>query len=620
MSKPRQKSVQPWPKAWVDALSDSSLMHVSDIEVFFRGKTCAASGAVKRVSEDSQPRPLLRAQVAGPETCTAEVWIEGDAIAGYCDCADADEGWFCEHQVAVALVWRDRRAARVARAAPVAVAAPPAEKDPQQALYDFLHGLDAPALAAKLLEFADHDRDIARELQQWRKSSELGDDSAATLTLISEMLAPGRGFIALAEAARFVRRAEAVLPLLQQARARDARAAVALCLHAMRRAWDAMQQADDSDNDIGRLCESIGAEWVLALQSAGPQPASFGDTYWQIQLDDPFGSFDAAAAEAAIGALAMAQFQRVLKEHWRRAKDAVLALRAEHAAKGASSMGRVQVYDRNPERGLSLRTLERLHLAQLERTGRVDEALSVLREDLSAASAHSQVIRYLEALGRFGEATVQAQQGSQAFPDDQRLQDDLLRCLERDGATEQVLVLRRQQFERDPGVASFHFVLKAGQAAGQDVVGLRQLLFDFLTTREALAVNTPSPAAPSGLPRTAAPPLGARDVSLRAEILGSEGRWGEACAWVQPPALCRAAVLNQIARHLPAEQQDQALALLLRVFASAMQGAGSQYREALALVNEIGQRMDSRQRTEWLAQLRREYKAKRGFVRDLPDR
>jgi hypothetical protein len=418
------------------------------------------------------------------------------------------------------------------------------------------------------------------------------------------MLAPGRGFIALADAARYVRRAEAVLPLLQQAQARDACAAVPLCLHAMRRAWDTLQQADDSDNDIGGLCESIGAEWVLALQGAGPQPASFGDTYLQVQFDDPFGCFDAAAAEAAIGAPAMAHYQRALEERWRRAKDAELALKAEHAAKGAGSQGRVPAYRRNPERGASLWTLERLHLAQLERSGRMDDALAVLREDLYEAPAHSRVIRFLEKLSRFGEATAQAWQGSQAFPDDQRLQDDLLRCLERDGCTEQALMLRRRQFERDPSVQRFQLVLKAGQAAGQDEVDLRQSLLDFLAAREELALQTTPP--------------GRRDVSLRAEVLGSEGRWVEACTLVQFPAQCRAGVLREIARHLPAEQGDEALALWQRVLDCAMQGASSPYRSELALVKEIGQRMDPAKRSRWLEQLRTEYKAKRSFVRDLP--
>ena len=218
----------------------------------------------------------------------------------------------------------------------------------------------------------------------------------------------------------------------------------------MRRAWGVLQQADDSDGEIGGLCQAIGAEWVLSLKAAGRQPASFGDTYLQVQLDDPFGCFDAAAAEAAIGEPAMARYRCAIAERWRRAKDAVLALKAEHAAKVANRKGRAPVYEKTSERDLSLWTLERMHLAQLEATGQVDEALAVLREDLSDAHAHSKVIGYLEGHGRFREAFAQAEHGSKVFPDDWRLQDDLLRCYERDGWTAEALALRRQQFERSP--------------------------------------------------------------------------------------------------------------------------------------------------------------------------
>jgi hypothetical protein len=135
---------------------------------------------------------------------------------------------------------------------------------------------------------------------------------------------------------------------------------------------------------------------VLSLKAAAPQKASFGDTYLLVQLDDPFGCFDAAAAEAAIGEPAMTRYRSAIAERWRQAKDAVLALKAEHAAKVANRKGRAPVFERTSERDLSLLTLERLHLAQLEATGQVDEAMAVLREDLSDAHAHNKVIGYLE--------------------------------------------------------------------------------------------------------------------------------------------------------------------------------------------------------------------------------
>jgi hypothetical protein len=85
-----------------------------------------------------------------------------------------------------------------------------------------------------------------------------------------------------------------------------------------------------------------------------------------------------------------------------------------------------------PHADRPLWTLERLHLAQLDSAGQVDEVLAVLREDWTEAHAHSQVICHLEKHGRFREAFAQVEQGCKAFPDDWCLQDDRLRCYERD--------------------------------------------------------------------------------------------------------------------------------------------------------------------------------------------
>jgi len=614
-----------WPQEWMRALSDASLRDASSAAIFKRGKAYATSGSVEVVAEDPLPEPALRAEVTGTEIYTTEMWFEDDALAGSCDCPNAQDGWFCKHQVAVALVWREQLArppsddAHAANpgAAPTAKR-PRTEKEKHLALRDFLCGLDPSILADKLLDFANRDHDISRELHQWRKLSEVKGEPVDLKPLVNDVLSPGRGFIAWNEAGSYARRADAVVPLLRQARERDPAVAVSLCVHALRRVWGVLAQADDSDGEIGGVCEAIGAELMQAVRIAGPQPADFGDTYLQLQLDEPFGCFDAAAMDATMGEAALARYRQLLAKRWRTAKDAVLALRAEHAEKVATRKGRALVYEKFNEREMRLSTFERLHLAQLKQMGANEEVLSILREDLTEAYGHSQVVAFLEATGRLDEAFEQAQRGYDAFPGDRRLQEDLLRCYEREGLTGEALMLRRSQFEHRPSVEGYHHALNAGRAADEDTDVLRQELLDFLQQQEQDALGRQATLSP-GLRRARQGPA-VLDVSLRAEVLGSEGRWVEACLLAQPPATCRDAVLNSIAVHLPAEHHEQAVQLLLRVFEAVIQRSSSPYREALALVNEIGQRMDAVRRTAWLDHLRTQFKVKRNFVRDLPER
>lgn len=616
--------------ALIAALSDSALRRASSAAIFQRGKTYATSGAVQVLSEEPGDTPAIYAQVTGSDTYETEVWIHEGEVAGACDCANAQDGWFCKHQVALALVWRDRlsgEAPAVDDEAHMTVQAgvkrARTAQERRQALQDFLQGQDAAVLAGRLLDLADRDHEIARELQQWRKLSETRDGAAdpkALKALVTEVLSPGQGFVSWRESHAYVHRAEAVLPLLAQARAQDPAGAVALCLHAMRRGWAVLMQADDSDGNIGGLIQAIGADWVAALERAGAQPAAFGDTYLQLLLDDPFGCFDTAAAEAAMGVSALTRYRKALAERWRQAKDATVAAKAEHDAQVAQTGTRRQRLPpiaRDTERDVRLWTLERMHLAQLDAMGDVDGALAVMREDLSEAAGYHQVTEYLERHERLREAFANAELGCKAFPEDSRLQEDLLRCYERDGWVEEALALRTRRFDDSPSVERYHQALRAGAAAGRDVANLRDEMQAVLQAREEAAVKQGSTRLPF-LGRVNGPGAGQRDVSLRAEVLCSEARWEEALALVQPPTYCRDGVLAYMARRLDQDHQAHRVELMMRVLESEMRGSKSPYRRELELVDEIVSVLEPAQRAAWLDQLRVEYRIKKNFVRDLP--
>ena len=317
-----------------------------------------------------------------------------------------------------------------------------------------------------------------------------------------------------------------------------------------------------------------------------------------------------------MGTAALNRYRTVLAAEWRQAKDTVLALNAKRPARGATR-GRPAVdWLQRDESETRLGSLERLHLAQLECAGDVDSALSVLREDLSEPHKFCAVTSFLERHNRLREAFSNAEQVCKTFPDDWRLQEDLLRCYERDGWTAEAYALRRRQFEASPSVEGFHETLKAGIAASKDAAALRQELLCEVAERELSEMRRKRPSVFSE--RDGIGHVPARDVSLRAQILCSERAWGEACALVQPPAVCNPNVLRRIALNLEIARREESVALLSRVLAHAMRTASAPYREELELAGEIAERLDAARRSTWLAELRTQFKAKRNFVRDLP--
>jgi len=303
-----------------DLLGDAALIRASSPRIFERGRSYASSGAVSIVGEEGEPQPSIYAEIAGTRLYSTSVWIDEGEPVGSCDCPNADDGWFCKHQVAVALIWRHRVPGTepvVDQAAKKRLQADAKRaqtiKHRYEALQEFLRRQPATALADKLTCLAEPYREIERELQQWRRLSTAGPEDQRSL--LTEILAVGRNFVPLREVPTYVGRAAAVLPLLQQARERDASSAVALSPLALRRSWAAIAKADDSNGEIGDLCRTIAAEWITALKGCTAQPAAFGDTYLRVQIDDPFGCFDERAAEEAMGAAALNRYRNSLAAH-----------------------------------------------------------------------------------------------------------------------------------------------------------------------------------------------------------------------------------------------------------------------------------------------------------------
>jgi hypothetical protein len=599
-------------RTWLAAITDKALVVASNANIFARGKTYAHAGVIDVIGEDPPPAPALRAQIRGTEMYMTEVRIENDAITGNCDCPSAAEGWFCKHQVALALFWRERldgKTPDIDETAHKKIAASTKRaqtvKDKRERLHAFLHSQDAHTLADKLIDLANNDPRLERQLLHWQKLNTRRDDPAELKTLITELFATNT-FIDYYAAHDYARQAEAVLPLLEQACQRDPTTGIPLTVHALRRCWRALENADDSNGEIGGVCESIGATFIAALQAAGPQPERFGKTYFDLLIDDPFGSFDKRAAEAAIGAKALAHFRNLLAGQWRSVKDTVLAQRTQ-------GKKRNRYFINSGDSEFALDRLERLHIDQLVATGDIDAAITVLSEDLSDASAHNSLLYFLEKHARHREAFSAAERANKAFPGNHLLEGRLLDCYRRDGWHCEALALLRAQFERTPNLSTYRQVLAAARDAKKNPTLLRQELLDFLQAREQAILNDPrntrykNPGGQTG-------PL----VSLRAEILCAESLWLDALALVQPPALCDGTVLQRLALHLPATHGTEAVTLLRRVFSTVMPQSSSPYREALQLVEQIATRMTVEARQAWLASLRSEYKAKRNFVRDLP--
>ncbi|MBL8303063.1 MAG: hypothetical protein JNM26_09855, partial [Ideonella sp.] len=274
-----------------------------------------------------------------------------------------------------------------------------------EAMRAFLVDQGAKALAERLIALAWRDREVSRELFQWRRLTPPPVALDDLRALVDDIIDPGRNYIAWGTARPYVARAEAVVPLLASVRARAPDQAVELGEHAMRTAWRVLTtQADDSLGEIGGFIGRIAGEWVAALAAAPPRPAAYGVHYLTLLLDAPFDCFDPDAAEAAMGEPAREAFRRELASRWRAARAALeVATRAEVAALEAAAHQRPMVRQhteqlRRVDPGLTYThgQLEAHHLRQLEAQGDVEALRGAMQAGLGQPAGYLRITGMLD--------------------------------------------------------------------------------------------------------------------------------------------------------------------------------------------------------------------------------
>jgi tetratricopeptide (TPR) repeat protein len=467
-------------------------------------------------------------------------------------------------------------------------------------------------LAQRLWDWAEADGDLMADLKAWAAQDQAHDNPMGLTEAITELLHSRRDFLDRRECASYVHRAEKVLPLLEPWLKKDPARLREMCDHALRCLFKVAEDADDSDGDIGDLMQRV-MDLMLDALKAQPPEAAWLDRWFSLQQADPWGLWSERTVIDAAGPAVQTQFAKRASKDW---QDWMARHRAATTApttgKAVASRNRitasVPIADRyDPER----ENLRRRYLDCVEREGDPSALIEAMRTSAEQAHEFCNLVACCEKHGKLREAMEHAQLAYKKFPDDWRVEQDVLRCYERDGMSEEALLIRRRQFEKIPDVEHYRAVLTAAKNAGRDPIAYRAELFAWAEARELKARASPSWSRQ-------ARPAGERDVSTRVSWLLAEKRVNDALALVQPPHRCSPELLKTLARKLPASHNADAVPLLLRVFAIAMPNASSPYAEVLAIVKETAARMEPLPRAQWLAYLRAEYKAKRNFIKELP--
>ncbi|MFN7693112.1 MAG: SWIM zinc finger domain-containing protein [Burkholderiales bacterium] len=581
--------------ALLSALSDADLSLHFEPKILARGKALVADVTQ---FQSTQEGAVLAAtgRVKGSQS-PYRVQLHhapGTRLRGHCECIYAEGGLPCKHQAALALTWRASLSGEVLVASPPVVA--PKRKaraaPPEAPLADPLQQEGASEMLAKMIDMAKAYPAMQAELLRMQGASRAptppgperspADDLTSAKKAITALLNPPGDLIQWRRVGAYVRKAEAVLGLLQGWTATQpslALGAAEWALTKLRRVWE---QADDSNGAIGGLMAELAEHWLTALQAAGPQEAAFAERYAKLLKADEHQLFDQATALTAMGPAAAARYGQLVQADW-------LACQSQPRSIGSPAWD----------------TLRRL-LSHLQASGDWPSELALRRANLDGVSDHLDLIERLQQTGHAREALQAAEHAHRLHGHHPSVQACLIAAYERDGWDEEALALRRQAFEREPSCAGYHAVLAAAQAAGQDLQTTREALWAVLDV-----------AAKQGSDNWTGVAIG----QLRLQLWADEARWREALDWLEAhPAWAvqfSTDALRDFARALPPEHHETAAHLLKQALERAMDRASSPYAAELRLVRDTLDCLQPPQRNLWLAFLKLQYRSKTRFVQGL---
>jgi tetratricopeptide (TPR) repeat protein len=518
-----------------------------------------------------------------------ELWVGDGEPTWSCTCPAAEDGSFCKHCVAVALLFdRDARDVGDGVESPHLRPVPsPTESD----LAGYVAGLPYQRLVELVLTQVESDWRLRERLAaDARAARGEGPELGPWRRRIDVAFAPYDDFVDYREAAGWASDVDGVIDALEDlCDAGHPDAVTVLTEHAHRRADEAIQYVDDSDGWLTGISERLSDLHLRACAEGSPDPVALARRLVDLELTAELDGFHRAAATYAevLDDAGLDEYRRIVEPRWEKVAP------AQHAGDWSAERFRL----REAMIGLALAS------------GDPDEMIAVRSRDLRTPDDYLEIAHALEAGGRPDEALDWARRGLDAYADRtwqtsplRELTAELLRQRgDRAGAVE----LFWEAFERSPSVGTYRRLL---DEAGDDAPAWRRRSIDTLRTlvaettrhdRTATSWRAPTPTA------------------ALVEILAHEGDID--AAWeAATDHGCDDRLWLTLARARESTHPIDAIDVYEReVFAQIDRKRNDAYRSAVELVARIRRLADTAGEPErfqtLLTRVRTEHKAKRNL-------
>ena len=571
-----------------------ALKGIAGTAYFARGKTYHDQNRVQWLDENDEG---VDARVRGTRDYTVQLWEEGGKIRYNCDCPVGQDGEFCKHCVAAALAWLEEAEPQPARPGE----APPKRRSAIEDIRDYLASLEPDRLIDLIVNACRRDDRMREKLLLAARGR--GDIHAAIKTWKEALkrATAVRGYVDYGEMPYFVAGIRDVVNALDSW-ITDGRAAavVELAEYAVGRVESAMEECDDSNGELGGLLAHIVELHLDACRAASPDPAELAERLFEYELNGHWETFSSAAELYAevLGEPGLARYRRLAEAEW--AKVPTLGPGDDKSQTWHGNRYRITQI---------METLAR-------RSGDAEALVAVKARDLSSAWRFLQIAEVYREAGRADKALEWAERGLAAFPQrtDGRLREFLIGEYLQRGRGAEAMTLTWAQFAERSDLGGYTGLKATVRQADGDWPNWRDRALKHLRqdiAREFTERNK------TGYARMAAP-----DRSRLVEMLLSEqdieAAWREA-----ETGGCRDELRLRLADLRAEDHPEDSLAIYRRQAASLIEQTNTPaYEQAMVLIRKIEPLLRNReggaqQWSDYLAELRGKYKAKRNFMKLL---
>ncbi len=413
------------------------IQHLAGERAFRRGRDYCDSDHVRSLVVHGD---TLTATVCGTDNYAVRLAAKDSALQHRCSCPVGTDGGFCKHCVAVALAWLGAgEDSGKKRKLGSDTATPLVSLDD---LRPWLLDQPPATLAGYLLEVAERDDRLREKLLRGAARATAKGVNLGAYRRSLERATRSGGFIDYYSAGGYAEGVrEAVEPLRELLADSPEQAApvIELTEFALERVEEAMEQADDSNGEIGSLLEELQELHLAACRVAKPNPEELAQRLFAWEINDHWDVFYNAAETYAelLGVDGLATYRRLAEAEW-------------------AKLPALKPGDHKSYEGPRFR-LTSIMEALARTSGDVDTLAAIKAKDLSYPYNYLQIAELYRNAKRPDDALTWAERGHKAFPDtdDMRLLEFLADEYLRRKRPDDAMALVWRPFTKPPSLEDY---------------------------------------------------------------------------------------------------------------------------------------------------------------------